>query len=99
MSITPEKMINVADMARLTIDDDLKTALADQLNNILNYVNTIEKAVTDGVNPTVHPIDLFNVFREDEVLERKGSGAEKTLENAPITEDRYFVVPRTIGQG
>ena len=99
MTISTDDVMKVADLARLTIDDDLRDKLAVQIGSILSYVDTLEKADTTGVEPTTHALSLFNAFREDEVKARKGSGTEKAMENAPASEDGSFVVPKIVGQG
>ena len=97
MKISAEDVTKVADLARLTIDDDLRDKLSVQIGNILNYVDTLEKVDTCGIEPTFHALSLFNAFREDEVKPRQGSGTEKALSNAPQKEEGCFVVPKIIG--
>lgn len=97
MTISADDVMKVADLARLTIDDDLRDRLAVQIGDILNYVDTLEKVDTRDVVPTTHALSLFNAFREDAVIARKGSGTEKTLENAPAKEDGCFLVPKIVG--
>ncbi len=98
MTISTDDVMKEADLARLTIDDDLRDRLAVQIGNILNYVDTLEKADTLGVEPTTHALALFNAFREDAVKDRQGSGTEKALSNAPASEDGCFAVPKIVGQ-
>ena len=49
---------------------------------------------TSGVEPMVHPYEIGNVFREDEVT--NGSMREELLSGAPGQEDGQYVVPKTV---
>lgn len=95
MKITREEIVNVAKLARLTLDESLTAKLADQIGDILNYVDTLEKVDTDGVEPTNHALSLSNAFREDVVI--PSPGTEDALANAPVKEDGCFVVPKIVG--
>ncbi len=97
MKISGEDVTKVADLARLTIDNELRDKLSAQIGNILSYVDTLEKVDTRDVVPTTHALSLFNAFREDEVKPRQGSGTDQALANAPMKEDGCFVVPKIIG--
>ena len=95
MKISREEIVNVAKLARLTLDESLTAKLADQIGDILNYVDTLEKVNTDGVAPTNHALSLSNAFREDVVIPSPGTDA--ALANAPAKEDGCFVVPKIVG--
>jgi aspartyl-tRNA(Asn)/glutamyl-tRNA(Gln) amidotransferase subunit C len=95
MKISRENVLNVAELARLELDEDLTDKLADQIGDILNYVDTLEKVDTEGVPPTNHALALFNAFREDVVKESPGT--DDALANAPSREDGCFVVPKIVG--
>ncbi|MCG8472860.1 MAG: Asp-tRNA(Asn)/Glu-tRNA(Gln) amidotransferase subunit GatC [Desulfobacterales bacterium] len=82
-------------MARLNVDDGEVEKLAGQSGEILAYVDTLEAVDTEGVLPTTHATPLSNAFRDDVVHEHPG--VEKTLGNAPESEDGMFVVPKVVG--
>jgi aspartyl-tRNA(Asn)/glutamyl-tRNA(Gln) amidotransferase subunit C len=69
--------------------------LVGQVGNILDYIDKLEQADTEGVAPTTHAISLVNALREDKVHEHPG--AESNLANAPQQEDHCFVVPKIVG--
>ncbi len=95
MKISKEEIINVANLARLELDDGLVEKLTEQVGNILEYIDTLEEIDTDGVQPTTHAISLSNAFRDD--IEKEQPGTEKALANAPEKEDGCFVVPKVVG--
>ena len=94
MKITKDEVLYVADLARLDLDENSINRFADQIGNILEYVNTLNSVDTEGIVPTSHAIFLSNAFREDEVKE--SIGADKALANAPEKEDGHFIVPKVI---
>jgi len=60
MKITREDVLYVADLARLELDESSIDAFAEQIANILEYVNMLNRVDTEGVSPTSHAISLTN---------------------------------------
>jgi len=95
MTISKEDIIHVANLARLEVSDaDIET-FADQLGEVLEYVNTLNQVDTQGVPQTSHAISLTNAFRED--VESGHLDRDKALSNAPEKEDGSFLVPKVVG--
>ena len=94
MKITMEEVEHVAALARLEVDEEEREQLTEQMNRILLYMEKLNELDTTGVDSTSHAIDLCNAFREDVVEE--SLPREKSLENAPETNEAEFVVPRVI---
>ena len=63
-----------------------------QLNAILDYVDVLNRADTEGVEPTAHVIPIRNVWREDAA--RESLDRDSALANAPEAEEGFFKVPR-----
>lgn len=95
VKITKQDVMYVADLARLELSDAAIETFAEQIGDILDYVDLLNQVPTDGVAPTSHAISLTNAFREDEVCE--AADPELSLSNAPERDDGYFVVPKVIG--
>jgi len=95
MKITKEDVLYVADLARLELDTASIDAFAEQITNILEYVDMLNRADTAGVNPTSHAISLTNAFRDDE--EKDHLERDLALANAPECEDGNFIVPKIVG--
>ena len=95
MKITKEEVIHVADLARLDLDEESIDRFAEQIGEILEYVDTLNKVDTKGVTPTSHAIFLNNAFREDE--ERAHLDNEPALANAPEKDNGGFIVPKVVG--
>jgi aspartyl-tRNA(Asn)/glutamyl-tRNA(Gln) amidotransferase subunit C len=95
MSVTVKDVEHIAKLARLEFTDEEKQKLTHQLNSILVYVEQLNKLDTENVEPLSHVIDLKNVFREDVV--RPGLSPEEALKNAPAKTEKFFKVPKVIG--
>ena len=95
MKITKKDVMHVAELARIDLSDDAIDVFAEQIGDILDYVDQLKRVPTEGVAPTSHAISLTNAFREDEVAEPADAG--RALENAPESQDGYFIVPKVIG--
>ena len=91
MEIGREDVLHVAKLARLELSDDEVERFREQLSAILEAVGTVSELDLSGVEPTAHPLDVVNVWGEDEP--RPCLSREQALENAPDPEDGYFGVP------
>ncbi len=94
MKITKDQVVHVADLARLHLGDEEIERFAGQIDTILEYVDKLDRADTEGVSPTSHAISLTNAFREDAPLDPLDR--EAALANAPERDGENFIVPRVI---
>ncbi len=95
MSVTVKDVEHVAALARLSFSQDEKERLTHELNEILQYMEQLNSLDTSTVEPLSHVIQLQNVFREDEI--RPGVSREDALKNAPVHSEKFFKVPKVIG--
>ena len=94
MKITKNEVAYVAHLARLNFTDEENEKFTSQLNDILLYMDILNKVDTTGVKPLTHAIALTNAFRDDE---EKGSlPIEISLANAPDDDGASFKVPKVI---
>jgi aspartyl-tRNA(Asn)/glutamyl-tRNA(Gln) amidotransferase subunit C len=89
--IDREQVLHVARLARLALTDDEVDRFGAQLNAILQAVTKVSELDLDDVEPTSHPLDLVNVWAEDEP--RPCLSVEEALANAPEREGDFFKVP------
>ena len=94
MKITKEEINHVAHLARLEMPAEAVGKFADQIGQILEYVDTLNAIDTTGIAATSHATDLTNAFREDTV--HAHIKPEDALANAPEKENGNFIVPRVI---
>lgn len=91
MSLSLDQVKKVATLARLEMSDADLAKMADQLNNILAYVDELATVNTDGVEPLAHPLPLQNVFRDDVPV--PSLPVDAALQNAPTRLADFFGVP------
>jgi aspartyl-tRNA(Asn)/glutamyl-tRNA(Gln) amidotransferase subunit C len=90
-SIDREQIVHVARLARLALSDDELERLGGQLNDILSAVAKVSELDLADVPPTAHPLDLVNVWAEDEP--RPSLTVGQALGNAPERKGDFFKVP------
>ncbi len=96
MSVTIKDVEHVATLARLSFSEEEKGKLTSELNDILTYMQQLNKLDTTNVEPLTHVIALSNVFRNDEV--KPCVSREDALKNAPAATEKFFKVPKVIGE-
>ena len=90
-TITRDDVLHVASLARLALTEEEVERFGEQLNVILEAVGKVAELELEGVEPTAHPLDLVNVWAEDEP--RESLSVEDALANAPEREQGFFKVP------
>lgn len=91
MAISRDEVLHVAWLARLALSDEEVERLGAQLNAILEAVGKVSELDLADVEPTAHPLDLVNVWADDEA--RASLPVEDALANAPDREAGFFRVP------
>jgi len=91
VAISRDEVLHVARLARLALSDEEIDRLGAQLNAILEAVGKVSELDLADVEPTAHPLDLVNVWAEDEPQE--SLPVEDALANAPDREAGFFRVP------
>jgi aspartyl-tRNA(Asn)/glutamyl-tRNA(Gln) amidotransferase subunit C len=94
MALSRDDVRHVAQLARLEFSDEEEQRMAEEMSQILDYVEKLDELDTSGVPPMSHVLDVTNVFRADEVESRIDQ--EQALEPAPETDGAYFQVPQVI---
>jgi aspartyl-tRNA(Asn)/glutamyl-tRNA(Gln) amidotransferase subunit C len=91
MAISRAEVVHVARLARLALTDEELERFAGQLDAILEAVGKVSELDLSGVEPTLHPLELSNVWAED--APQPSLPVEDALANAPEVEDNAFRVP------
>ena len=81
MKVSKEEILHIAKLADLEIKEEEIEKYALNLQDILNFANTVNNAPVDGLDVTIGANEKKNVFRKDEVKIFKDNGA--LLQNAP----------------
>jgi aspartyl-tRNA synthetase len=92
--ISISRVRHIAKLARLKMSESEADTFQNDLNSILDYVETLRQIDTQNVRPMSHVLKLSNVWREDKPGTPRRSDA--LLSNAPQREGDYFKVPKII---
>ena len=93
MAITREEVLHVARLARLALTDEEVVRLTAELDAILEAVSKVSELDLADVPPTSHPLDLVNVWDEDEP--RRSLSLDDVFANVPDRAGDHFRVPPT----
>ncbi len=85
---------HVARLARIELSDQQLEDYRTQLEIILDHAALVQGLPTDGVEPTSHPLDMVNAFREDVVT--SSLDRDLVLSQAPDATDGFFRVPPSL---
>jgi aspartyl-tRNA(Asn)/glutamyl-tRNA(Gln) amidotransferase subunit C len=95
MSLTRQDVEKIAHLARLSITAQEMPVYVSSLSSIVDFVDELSRADTEGVLPMAHPLDgQHQRLRADAVSE--SDNHEKYQRNAPAVTAGLYVVPRVI---
>jgi len=88
--LTLAEVEHIAELARLSLSDDEKALLQEQLSAILEYAERLHALATSAIPPTAPVLPLRSVMRADEP--RDSMSRDDVLANAPQVESESFRV-------
>lgn len=94
MQIKDEEVQHIAKLARLNIKENEIQDYKKNLEEILEFADTINKVDTDKINETIGINENYNVFRKDEIVQE--SDKDELLSNAPSQDEGMFRIPKVI---
>ena len=94
MTLKIEDVRNIAQLARLQIDDSSVEQYATELSRILALAEQMSAVDTTDVRPMAHPMDATQRLRTDEVTET--DQRDKFQAIAPDVERGFYRVPKVI---
>ncbi|MGN1298868.1 MAG: Asp-tRNA(Asn)/Glu-tRNA(Gln) amidotransferase subunit GatC [Candidatus Scatovivens sp.] len=94
MKINKDEIIHIAKLADLNLKPEEVSKYTGDLEEILNFAETINNVDTSNIDETIMTNQNYNVFRKDEVI--KFENREELLKNAPSKEDGMFQIPKVI---
>ncbi|HLG91045.1 MAG TPA: Asp-tRNA(Asn)/Glu-tRNA(Gln) amidotransferase subunit GatC [Candidatus Saccharimonadales bacterium] len=93
--LTRDQVLKLAHLSRLKLSDEEIERFSQELSEILTYVEMLDKADTQGLEPTYQVTGLKNVMRDDEVIDYQAK-PQNLLAGAPAIEKNQFKVKRVI---
>lgn len=95
MSLTAEDVKNIAYLARLDIHNNDVADYTGNLSKIIDFIDQLESASTDEIEPMAHPLNMVQRLRDDQVTAT--DQRERLQKLAPQTAEGLYLVPRVIG--
>ncbi len=97
MKLTTAEVDHIAALARLELAEDEKEVFGRQLSSILEYVDILAKAPTEGVEPMNHIVEMHNVFGADEVAACGAAVRDALVAAFPERHDALLKVKAVFG--
>lgn len=95
--ISDETIEYVGILAKLELSEEEKEAAKKDMEQMLDYIDTLNELDTTGIEPMSHVFPVQNVFREDVVT--NGDNKEATLANAPLRKRTVLKCRRQLVKG
>lgn len=94
MSLTPDDIRRLGELARIRLDEDERGRLLGDLDNIFGIIEKLRAVDTTGVEPMTHPEQMGLRLRDDVVTET--DQRSENQRSAPAVADGLFLVPRVV---
>lgn len=94
MAVDADTVRKIAFLSRLKVDDDKIKDTEDEFNKILDWVAQLNEVDTSSVEALESVNDTNLILREDNIT--AGNQRDEILDNAPMSEYGYFVVPKVV---
>ena len=94
MSVDAATVRRIAHLARIAVAENEVEHLQGELNAMLAFVEQLQEVDVAGVEPMTSVTPMAMKKRHDVVT--AGNNAEAVLQNAPMSEDHFFLVPKVI---
>jgi aspartyl-tRNA(Asn)/glutamyl-tRNA(Gln) amidotransferase subunit C len=94
MEIDEGTVRRIARLARISVTEAEVKALETELSGILDWVKQLNEVDTSGAEPMTRVTPMTLKLRADVVDD--GEMADAILKNAPMSAERFFVVPKVV---
>lgn len=94
MALSKDDVLNIANLAKLQVNEDEVDRYKQDLSRILEFVEQMNQADVDNIAPMAHPQEMMQPLREDAITET--DQREKFQQIAPATQDGLYLVPKVI---
>ncbi len=94
MKITNELIDHIAHLSRLEFDGEAKEVIKQDVSNMIDFVDQLNKVDTENVEPLIFMTESVNVLREDTVEQTVTQ--KDALKNAAHHDSDYFKVAKVL---
>jgi len=89
-----ETVSTIVHLSRLSLENEKGDKLISDLEEILEFVDQLNDANTENVDPLSSPLEMTARLRNDDLNSKDRKS--KFLSNAPDSNEDYFLVPRVV---
>ena len=93
-ALDPDEVRRIAFLARIRISEDALGAVAEELSQIMGWIERLGEVDTGTVAPMASVVDIEAPWRDDAVTD--GDCRDRVLANAPEPEGGFFAVPKVV---
>ncbi|OGI25434.1 MAG: hypothetical protein A3J76_04075 [Candidatus Moranbacteria bacterium RBG_13_45_13] len=87
--LSKSEVQKIASLARIEITDEEAEKYSKELSDILGFVDKLNEADTESVEPIAHITGAKNITRQDKVVEAIIETKEDIIKNFPERKDRF----------
>ena len=94
MNVNLDTINHLAKLARLKLREDEATALRNDLEKMIGFVETLQNLNTDHVDPLLHMTEEIDRLRKDNIINLPCRN--EALQQAAHKDEQFFLVPKVI---
>ena len=94
MKISKEELLHIAKLSDLEIKENEVEEYLKNIEDIINYTETIDKIDVSKLDETIGATEEYNVFRKDEV--KQFDNIDQMMENGPEVDRNMFKIPKVL---
>jgi len=87
--LSKKEVQKIANLARIKITDEEAEKYSKELSDILGFVEKLEEADTEDIEPIAHITGAKNDMREDRIIEANDDTKKRIIGNFPEKKDRF----------
>ena len=84
----------IAYLSRLSLNEENEDKITEDLKNIIKFVDQLDGADTNNIEPLANPLEKTAKTRTDNVTAKNRK--EVFLKRSPKSNEDYFLVPRVV---
>ncbi len=96
MSITKEKIEEIAKLARIKLTEEEKEIYTNQFTSILGYFEQLKEVDTENITPLINANSATNIMREDIASSCDLSVAQEIIAQFPDKKGNYVKVKKIL---
>lgn len=94
MSISRKDVEHVANLARLTLDENETLKMTEEIGAVLDYVRRLDSLDLTDVPPSYRALDVHQPLRADNPS--PSLSRDQALALAPEDDGSFFIVPKVV---